>query len=1254
MTFFSALRHLHIVCGLSLFLTMLVAFVLPTLHASAQQAPLSVDARTYAMPPVEPTEYNGDVRDLEQVTYTVPRYYHMWNEFEEPQRIKPPALSNQATEPTQPVISLAPMPAATLNFAGIGFGDGVNGGQAGAGWPPDTNGDVGPTVYIQAVNDAFGIFNKTTGSRLAAFTEDSLWNAAGTGTPCHSNNEGDPVVLHDGLADRWILTNFAFAFDSNGNPVAPFYECIAVSKTNDPVAGGWFFYAVKMDTGGTGAPPAGTLNDYPKFGLWTDCLYMGANGFDATQAKPPFVGAIIATFSRAAIFAGQALSASNSAIGFLSGSSAPFTMVPANLLGTVPGSQPPSGTPEYFVDESATVFAWEVRKFVQGANVCGAGSSLSAATNVNQASYGYPADVANTTTNIVAQKSTTNAVDSLGDRLMQKVQYRKIGSAESLWVVHTTCGTSQSANGTCVSNTTTTRPQWTQINVTNKTIATTPAQQQIYAPDTTLYRWMGSLAVDGQGNMALGYSTSSATAFPGIAYSGRLVTDAANQLPQSQTVLTTGAGSQTNLNRGTLVSRWGDYSAMSIDPADDCTFWYTNLFYDTTAHGSSGTWQTRIGAFKFPGCVSVGVATKLAFTLQPNASYASGAAITVKVSVENAAGSVITTDTSAVTLALSGGTAGASLSGTKTVNAVAGVATFSGLSVDKVGAAYQLNATDGSLAAATSSAFNITVGAAKTVTFTTQPATNSNVAAVATIPLVAHVVDSGGNAVSGQSIALAIGTNAGGSTLSVAANPVATDASGNATFASVSLNKVGSGYTLTATDNTTPAATAATSNDFNIVAGAAKTVTFTTQPATNSNVMAGATIPLVAHVVDGGGNAVSAQSITLAIGNNAGSSTLSVSANPVPTDTSGNATFANLSLNRSGTSYTLTATDTTTPTATTATSNAFNIVAAAAKTMTFTTQPATNSDVPAGTTIPLVAHVLDASGNAVAGDNITLSIGTNSGGSTLTVTTNPVATNASGDATFAGVSLNKVGSNYTLKATDGSTPALTATSNTFNMTIGLAAGLSFTVEPSETTPGVAISPAVQVSLVDASGNVETDDSTDSITLALVAGIDPTFTGGGPIQLVNGVASFPGIALTVAASGFQLGATTTAGSFSATSNPFMVSATGMKLAFVQPPVDVAQGMTETVQVAVEDASSNILNSDNMTSITLTVPACSATVTIGTATVVGGVAMFNYKFYAVAALNLTASSSNAGSDSSSVFNVTANPDLLFADGFDGCRP
>ena len=353
---------------------------------------------------------------------------------------------------------------------------------------------------------------------------------------------------------------------------------------------------------------------------------------------------------------------------------------------------------------------------------------------------------------------------------------------------------------------------------------------------------MGSLAVDGQGDMALGYSTSSSVAFPSIAYSGRLVTDTLNQLPQSETPLVAGAGSQTNKDSSnTFISRWGDYSAMSIDPSDDCTFWYTTEYYDTQTHGTAGNWQTRIGAFKFPGCV--GPASKLAFTQQPNSSYASGATITVKVSVEDFNGNVVTGDTSAVTLALSGGTGGAVLSGTKTVSAVAGVATFSTLSVNKVGTSYVLNATDASLTAAASSAFNITVGAAKTVTFTTQPATNSNIAAGTTMPLVAHVVDGGGNPVPGQSITLSILNNPGSSTLSVTTNPVATNASGDATFANVSLNKVGTGYTLKATDTTTPAATPAASNAFNIVAGAATKLVFTTQP---TNVNAGHALNTIA------------------------------------------------------------------------------------------------------------------------------------------------------------------------------------------------------------------------------------------------------------------------------------------------------------------------------------------------------------------------------------------------------------------------
>ncbi len=591
------------------FAAVTVAFSAP--HADAQQAPVTVEARTAPISSVTPGQYNGDVRDLPAITFTTPRYYHMWNEFEEPMRLKPATQGTNGPSTPPLVEQLAPMPAPSANFAGIGFSDSISGDQAGAGWPPDTNGDVGPTVYIQAVNDAFGIYNKT-GTQLAAFTEDQLWSVSGlpSNNPCFNNNEGDPVVLHDTQADRWVLTNFGFAFDGSGNPVAPFYQCIAVSQTSDPVAGGWYFYAVQMDTGVNGAPPANTFNDYGKFGIWTDCLYMGANGFDNSAGS--YAGAIFAAFSRNAIYAGQTLDGTNSSIGFLSGSSAPFAMFPANLLGTSAASQPPTGTPEYFVDASQGT-GWEVRKFVAGTTACGAGSSLSTATVVSQTFYGYPViNPANYTTDMVGQKSTANKLDSLGDRIMQKVQYRKVGAAESLWVVHTTCGPTSDTNGACATSTTTTQPQWAQIKVTGGTIATAPVQQQIFAPDTTYYRWMGSLAVDNQGNMALGYSKSrpgsTATALnPSIFYAGRKVTDTLGQLPQTEVALATGGGSQTR-KIGTplaFISRWGDYSAMSVDPADDCTCWYTNEYYVNQTQGTAGNWQTRIGSFKFPGCVAV-------------------------------------------------------------------------------------------------------------------------------------------------------------------------------------------------------------------------------------------------------------------------------------------------------------------------------------------------------------------------------------------------------------------------------------------------------------------------------------------------------------------------------------------------------------------------------------------------------------------------------------------------------------------------
>jgi hypothetical protein len=229
----------------------------------------------------------------------------------------------------------------------------------------------------------------------------------------------------------------------------------------------------------------------------------------------------------------------------------------------------------------------------------------------------------------------------------------------------------------------------------------------------------------------------------------------------------------------------------------------------------------------------------------------------------------------------------------------------------------------------------------------------------------AQVKDSSGNAISGDNVSLAIGTNAGGATLSVMVNPLPSDSSGNVIYTNVSLDKAGSGYTLKVTEATN--SLSATSNAFNIVAGAPVSITLATQPAANSNIAAGSTIPLVAHVQDNHGNSVASDNVTLAIGTNAGGGTLSVTANPVATDSSGNATFANVALDKIGTGYTLTVTEATN--SHNATSNAFNIVAGAPAQLVFTTQP---TDIAAGGTLNTIAVTEeDAGGNTITTDSST-------------------------------------------------------------------------------------------------------------------------------------------------------------------------------------------------------------------------------------------------------------------------------------------
>jgi IPT/TIG domain len=554
---------------------------------------MNIEGVTQRAPAVVPREYRGDVRDLPQVPY---------RQMSEANLIEPSgtkkATSTATHGPKVPVAPLAPMPTPLLTFAGLSLGDICSGVFCGGGWPPDTNGDVGPTNYIQAVNTSYASYSKT-GTLQASFTEDSLWSGSGS-NPCNGTSQGDPIVLYDTIADRWILSHFAWASDAG-----PFYQCIAASKTSDPVSGGWWLYPIQTDLGTAGTPPAGTLNDYGKFGLWTDCLYFAANGFSMPSGA--FNGTEFASFSRSDLYAGATL---HWAIGFLANTVDPFTMIPSNLDGSPAGSLPPTGTPNYFVSESNTDFAFEVRRFTAGPN-CGAGGTLSTPTNVSQTSYAIPPG-------LVAQPGTLNGLDPIPDRLMQKVQYRKVGSAESLWVVHTV----QTPSATTVS------PQWAQLDVTGGMIAMSPVQQQIFSPDSTLNRWMGSIAADKEGNVALGYSTSNGSSpnFPSIAYAGRLATDPLNALPRTEVQLVAGAGSQTNNCGGAPCERWGDYTAMSVDPVDDCTFWYTNEYYDSPANGTSGNWHTRIGSFKFPTCIAAPTITSVT---PANGPTAGGTTVTI-------------------------------------------------------------------------------------------------------------------------------------------------------------------------------------------------------------------------------------------------------------------------------------------------------------------------------------------------------------------------------------------------------------------------------------------------------------------------------------------------------------------------------------------------------------------------------------------------------------------------------------------------
>ena len=490
---------------------------------------------------------------------------------------------------TQTTTAATAAPAPTSSFAGLDFA------SWGAGWPPDTNGDVGPTYYIQAVNTSVGIFAKSTGARVAAFTFNQLFGQAPTGTPCDASNQGDPVALYDPIGDRWIVTDFAWSNYSSG----PMYQCMAVSKTNDPVNGGWYFYAWQTETGGI-------LPDYPKLGVWPDGIYMSANDF-ATTGSGQYQHAQVWVFERAAMESGATARSVSFNLAKTVGGTTVFSLLPSNAR--VVTGLPPSGAPNYFASIYGS-YAARIWKFhVDWSNT--ANSTFTGPTNVGVATFNVgPSNV---------PENGGNNIDTLSYRLMMQNQYTNLGGAESLWLTHTV-GNGGSPNVAQV--------RWYQLSVTGGTIASSPTQQSTWAPDSR-NRFMPSLAVDKNGDMAVGYSVSDASMYPSIRYAGRLAGDPANTLTQSEASLIEGTGNQCcSFSNGQTNTRWGDYSAMTIDP-NGCTFWYTNEYYDTLPSTlSQDNWKTRIGSFTLPGCSTAPAAAPTVTSFNPN-SGPPGTSVTI-------------------------------------------------------------------------------------------------------------------------------------------------------------------------------------------------------------------------------------------------------------------------------------------------------------------------------------------------------------------------------------------------------------------------------------------------------------------------------------------------------------------------------------------------------------------------------------------------------------------------------------------------
>ncbi len=471
-------------------------------------------------------------------------------------------------------------PPTLISFDGVNNRNGV--------LPPDTEMAVGPNHIVHVVNLSFAIYNKSGTLLSGPSNINTLW--AGFGGPCQTNNSGDPIFLYDRAADRFVLTQFAVA---SGNRSV----CWAVSQTNNPT-GAYYRYEVVTPR----------FPDYYKVGTWSaannNAYFFGTNsGFQgqydvfAVDRERMLQGLVARPMQFFQNFPNLLMPAD------IDSPTGPSANAPGLLYTTRDGGEPYFGSPP---SDSIDLYAFDVDWTTPANTTLTLATSFTPATGLatfNWTVCGFFVQ------NCLPQPGTAQGLDSASWWPMQRLVYRNFGSHESLvgaWTVDVNAVGNRAA------------PRWFELR--NSGGGWSIFQQGTHSPDA-IHRWMPSVAMDGAGNIALGYSRVDGANFPSIWYATRDATDPLGTM-QAEVQMQAGAGSQTSSS-----ARWGDYAAMELDPADDCTFWFTTEYYSAT---SASSWRTRVGSFKMPSCGGGGGNTPPSVTITAPAngsSFATGTSI---------------------------------------------------------------------------------------------------------------------------------------------------------------------------------------------------------------------------------------------------------------------------------------------------------------------------------------------------------------------------------------------------------------------------------------------------------------------------------------------------------------------------------------------------------------------------------------------------------------------------------------------------